>query len=151
MADMDQGKALAQGEASEGDMDSPPEDDRRPTPVRMAMEGGEDEEPGRLETDRTVHDEGTGLDWVVTVTGRSASGVLPLRTIALMELTFAEAESPEQPLRKALHSGNDLTDLSDDELLSLLQRAAPFRKPMKVRTDHDGKGRKGKNRRSPGD
>jgi len=149
MADTDQGKRLSHGEVSEGAMDSPAEDDRRPTPVRMAMEGGDDEEKGRSGTHRAVHHEGTGVDWVVAVSGRSASGILPLRTIFLMELTFATAEKPGQPLRRVLHPGNDLTDLSDHELLSLFEQSGPYREPMKVRAEKDGRGGKGKSRRPP--
>jgi len=144
MADTDQGNGLPHGEVLDGETDPSSEEDRRPTPVRMAMEGGDDEDDGRSDASRTVRDDESGADWVVTVSGRSASGILPLRTIPLMELTFAEAEDPGQPIRQVLHSANELAALSDDELLSLLKRSDPYRTPMKARGEKDGRGRKGK-------
>ena len=87
------GKPENDGGASEGepprlpmpvapDLDDPSgaEGGRRPTPVRMAMGDEEGEEDDGREDLRVIHDEESGLDWIVTVSGRSASGILPLRT-----------------------------------------------------------------------
>ena len=108
----------------------PDEGARRPTPVRAVMEGGDEDErddPGKA---RVIHDEKTGFDWIVTVSGWSASGVLPLRSVPLLELVFAKTEQPEHPLRRALTHGEALEGIPDHELLSTLSSSEPFREPL---------------------
>jgi len=126
---------------------SEPGEGRRPTPVRAAMEGADEEEKDRNNEARTVHDEEGGLDWIVTVSGRSASGILPLRTVPVVELSFAKAEEPERPLRRVLCSASDLAGIPDHELYSCFKNSEPYREPSQVPV---GKGRpekRGKNRR----
>jgi hypothetical protein len=125
------------------------ENGRRPTPVRAVMEGLGEEE-GLEERRRTFRDQESDTEWIVTVSGRSASGVLPLRTVPLLELSFALAEEPGRPLRRALCCGRDLLDLPDHELLSSFGSSEPFKNPL---TESDGTGRpirKSKNRRGRG-
>ena len=123
------------------------EEGRRPTPVRAVMEGGEDEEKERKDETRMVHDDEEGLDWIVTVSGRSASGILPLRTVPVMELSFAKAEEPERPLRRALFSAGDLADLSDPQLFSCFKNSTPYQEPSQAPSGKGRQARKGKNRR----
>lgn len=127
------------------------EEGRRPTPVRIVMEGGGEEDGDRREKPRVVHDGETDLDWIVTVSGRSASGILPLRTVPLMELSFAKADEPGRPLRRALCCGEDLVDVPDHELLCSLNSSAPFREPMREPNGSGRQGRSGKDRRTPRD
>lgn len=124
-------------------------EDRRPTPVRLAMEGGEEPGGDRDPIQRVVRDPSSGQSWVVSVTGRSASGVLPLRTIPLMELAFALAESPDSPLRTAIRHGEELAGISDEELLSSLARSEPFKEPVLEKPDRRPRSRKTRNRRKP--
>jgi hypothetical protein len=124
--------------------------DRRPTPVRMGIEAGEDAEDLDQENTRVVKEVETEIDWIVRVSGRSASGVIPLRTIPLMELTFSRLETPNEPLRRVLHHGETLARIPDHELLSLLGKSEPFREPMTVPEQPPQKRRKGGNRPPPG-
>ena len=119
-----------------------------PTPVRLAMEGtGEEteEDPG---VTRTVRDEFSGTDWVVTVVGRSSSGILPRRSVPLMELTFSRAEEPHRPLRSILRLGDDVNRLSDEDLLRALADAGPYRDPLEEPEESQKPGRSRKGRRS---
>lgn len=131
-----------------GDREPAGEEDRRPTPVRMVMEGMEQEGGEGEARERELSDPDTGREWVVTVVGRAVSGVLPLRIIPLMELNFFLAEEPGTPLRRAVCRGDDLSHLTDSELLALLRRAEPYRDPRNSggsSTDdprRSGKGRK---------
>jgi len=124
------------------------EEPRRPTPVRMAMEG-EEEERERPEKVRVIRDEASGSDWIVTVSGRSASGILPLRTVPLMELAFSIAEDPGCFLRRAVFYGGTLAELPDAELLSALESSEPFGEPMREPTEKEGPGRPGSRRKKP--
>jgi hypothetical protein len=114
----------------------------------MGMEPEEDEDRGDKDEARILHDEESGMDWIVTVGGRSASGILPLRTVPLMELNFAKAEAPDRILRQALRYGVDLADITDPELLNSLRDSGPFRESMKTQDSPEKKDRKRKNRRS---
>ena len=123
------------------------EEGRRPTPVRMVMEGGGEEDEDRQEKPRVFHDGETDLDWIVTVSGRSASGILPLRTVPLMELSFAKADEPGRPLRRALCCGENLADIPDHELLCSFNSSVPFREPVREGNPNGRQGRKSKGRR----
>ena len=135
------------GGATGGDPNGGQEEDRRPTPVRMVMEGGEEDDTPGTEDIRTFQDVETGDDWVAKVAGRSTSGILPLRTVPLLEITFARAQEPSRPLRQALGYGTDLGRISDQELLSLFTRSDPFKEPIQEPQNQEWKGRRGKNRR----
>ncbi len=106
--------------------DTPGSDDRRPTPVRMAMEGPEAEQEETQSEDRVVPDPEGGEDWVVRVSGQSSSGILPLRVISLLEIAFSRAGEPEKPLRRALCQGESLDELKDEDLLRLLDLSRPY-------------------------
>ena len=125
-----------------------PEENRRPTPVRVVMEGGDEENSERIDQSRVIQEEEGGPEWVVTVSGRSVGGVLPLRTVPLMELNFAHAGSPDRPLRRALRHGITLAGITDQELLDSLRESEPFREPKQNQEDSKRKGQRGKNRRS---
>lgn len=127
------------------------EEGRRPTPVRMVMEGGEGNEDESTGESRIVHDEQESQDWMVKVSGRSGSGILPRRTVQLMELTFSRAEDPDEPLRRVLCHGEDLLALSEAEVLAFLRESEPYRKPQNRQDRNEGQKRKGrrKNRRGP--
>jgi hypothetical protein len=127
------------------------EKDRRPTPVRMVMEGGDEEEKDGREQPRLIRDEVNEVDWIVTVTGRSVSGVLPLRTVPLMELTFAKALEPDRPLRRALRFDGVLEDIPDHELLSDLRGSEPYREPIQEPDGQEQGGKGRKNQRSSRD
>ena len=116
---------------------------KRPTPVRLAMETGDAENGGEGDEVRTVRNPDDGREWIVRVSGRSAGGVLPLRTIPLLELTFFHADDPHQPLRRALCQGEGLESLQDEELISGLGASSPVSGP-KEDSDEGSPGRKEK-------
>jgi hypothetical protein len=66
---------------------------------------------GARSSGSAFRDPANGQEWVLEVTGRSTSGVLPLRSIHLMDVSFALADNPELPLRRALCPEEDLSDL----------------------------------------
>ena len=127
------------------------EEGRRPTPVRMAMEGVEGDASPPPEEDRAVVEPTSGTEWVVTLSGRSGSGILPLRSIPLMELTFSKGQEPERPLRRVLTRGEDLVGLTDEDLLDLLAVSEPYRPPQGPPSTEDDRPRRGKGRRGPRD
>ena len=108
------------------EQDTPGGDDRRPTPVRMAMEGPEAEQEEAQSEDRVVTDPERGEDWVVRVSGQSSSGILPLRVISLLEIAFSRVGEPEKPIRRALCQGESLDELKDEDLLRLLTESRPY-------------------------
>ena len=123
------------------------EEGRRPTPVRAAMEIGEEEERDRRGETRMVRDEESGAAWMVKVSGRSASGVLPLRTVPLMELSFAKVDEPGLPHRRALCFGADLLDIPDHELLSCLKSSEVDRERVRSTEGRDQSAGRRKERR----
>jgi hypothetical protein len=126
-------------------------DDRRPTPVRMVMEGMDPEGGEGGGRERALTDPETGLDWVVTVAGRAVSGVLPVRTIPLMELSFSRAGQSRAPERRAVCRGEDLPELTDTELLALLRRSEPYSDPLEPGEKHAGdRRRSGRHRHTSG-
>ena len=98
----------------------------RPTPARVVMGGAVDDGGGVGAQRRAFRDPADGLEWVLAVVGRSTSGVLPLRSIRLMEVSFATANNPELPLRMVLCQEGDLGDLSDDEVLGLFRMSRAY-------------------------
>jgi hypothetical protein len=121
---------------------------RRPTPVRAVMEGGSDSVSAPDDLTRTFHDDETGTDWSVNLTGWSASGILPLRTVPLVELTFSRAEGPEEPSRRVLWRGESLAGMSETELLEAFRSSEPFRPPMREAQPVDKGIGGGRNRRN---
>ena len=101
-------------------------DDRRPMPVRAAMEASQPEGEDQGSLIRHFHDPGANQDWVAKVSGRSTSGVLPLRVIPLLELNFSKADAADLPLRRAICQGESMDELDDPGLLSLLRSSRPF-------------------------
>lgn len=101
-------------------------EDRRPISVRAAMEASEPVEEGEGSLLRQFSDPKTNQEWVVRISGRSNSGVLPLRVIPLMELNFSKSEAPDVPVRRAIYQGESMEELDDPGLISLLRSAGPF-------------------------
>ena len=129
--------------------DADGEEGRRPTPVRTVMEGGGGEgEEAELEL-RKFRDPASGEEWIVWISGRSISGILPLRTIPLMELAFAKAEDPRQPLRRATSQGSVLEPLLDDDLVELLHASISYRMPGEVSSNNERRARKGRDPKKP--
>lgn len=126
----------------------PDEEGRRPTPVRTVMESGDEGEKDEPEIIRVIRDEETGSDWIVSVSGWSAGGILPLRSVPLLELTFAKSEQPEIPLCRAYSYGETLEAIPDHDLLSTLRNSEPFREPTREpkETGRGGKRNKRGNR-----
>jgi hypothetical protein len=114
----------------------------------MAMEGVEAEGGDGSESRRVFPDPHGGEDWVVTVGGRSASGVLPLRTVALLELNFARVGEPQTLVRRALCPGEDLESLPEERLLDAFQASQPYRPSLREKTEEKrnrrGRGRPGR-------
>jgi hypothetical protein len=132
---------LESGEAEAVDHDT--EDEvRRPTPVRMAMEGAEAETSNEPLDQRTIPDPEGGEEWVVTVGGRSASGVLPLRTVSLLELYFARAGEPQVPVRRTLCPGENLDDFSDDQIEQAFHVSEPYSPSLREEKEGDGRNRR---------
>jgi hypothetical protein len=119
----------------------------RPTPARVVMEGPSEAGSGAGPQRRTFRDPSNGREWVLSVAGRTTSGVLPLRTIRLMEVQFAPAESPEGPCRMVLSQETGLAELSEEEVLSLFRRSRVHRQPdPKTRGARSSEGRGGARR-----
>lgn len=137
------------GEVAETPTAPSQEEGRRPTPVRMAMEGVENEAAAPTEERRTVVDPSSEAEWVVAVSGRSGSGILPLRTIPLLELTFAKGEEPDRPVLRALTRGEELHPFTDEDLLRLLASAEPYRPPQAPPSTEETPARKERGRRGP--
>jgi len=111
------------------------------------MEGASEAGGGGEPQGRTFRDPSDGREWVLSVEGRSTSGVLPLRSIHLMEVRFAPAETPEGSTRTVLCQDADLAELSDDEVLSLFRRSRVHRQPdAKTRGGRSSEGRGGARR-----
>ncbi|MFC1659963.1 hypothetical protein ACFL3S_00675 [Gemmatimonadota bacterium] len=98
---------------------------RTPTPVRVVMEPGDAEGIGVVQEERIIRVPPGGREWAVRVSGSSAGGVPPLRTIPLLELAFSNPDDPDQPVRRAVCHGESLTDLMDEDLIALLMAAGP--------------------------
>jgi len=119
------------------------DDGRRPTPVRQGLETGAEEEGRTVEEElRTVLDPVSGQEWIASVAGRSGSGILPIRSVPVMEVVFSHPENPGNPLRRAVEYGRDLDQITDQELLAVLGRAVPYGDPLKAPPSEGGKGRR---------
>jgi hypothetical protein len=121
--------------------------DRRPTPVRLAMEAGEPQGMSPAADYRSLLDPATGQEWIARVSGRSTGGVVPLRTIPLMEVIFSRAQEPDVPARRTLCRGELLGDLEDDELLQLLRTSLPHEPPPSGSPARGRRNRRGRPRR----
>ncbi len=121
---------------------------RRPTPVRMVMDGGEGPETEAKSDVKAFLDPLTGDSWVARVSGRSNGGVLPLRTIPLMEVEFFKETEPDSPLRHAVWQGASLEGLDEGALNLLFQASNPYSTPKPEEAPRDRKKRRGRPRRS---
>lgn len=124
-------------------------EDRRPTPVRMAMEVDEPQGEGKGSESRNFLDPRNGTEWIARVSGRSTSGVLPLRIIPLMEVSFFQAPEPDVPLRRALSQGESLEELDEEGLLQLFRVSGPFSPPSSHPEPPDRRQRRDHKRRRP--
>jgi hypothetical protein len=123
--------------------------DRRPTPVRAAMDSVE---PGAEDSDApglTFLDPEDGQEWVVRVTGRSRSGVVPLRVIPLMEVVFCSVEAPDVVVRRALCKGESADALSEEELIRLFRESGPASRAEARGSQREGRDRRKRPRRKP--
>jgi hypothetical protein len=110
------------------------------------MEGGEGEE-GVDPSHRIIRNPDTGREWIVRVTGHSASGILPLRSIPIVELTFSSVEEPERAQYQVVTYDRTLEDTSDQDLITLLQSSRPFEPPFRNRGPSDRRKRPRRHRR----
>lgn len=120
---------------------------RRPTPVRKAMEGSESEGGGGGSEAREFRDSTTGQEWIARISGRSMSGVAPLRLIPLIEVEFSKADQPAQPVRRGLRQGDSLNDLDENGLLRLLRESSPYTPPLSNSRAPDARGGRHRTRR----
>lgn len=130
---------------------SPPDqegdDGQRPMPVRMVMEAAEPEGPAEGGP-RLLQDPSMGIEWTVRVSGRSSGGILPLRTIPLLHLTFSPPEGSALPQRRGVFPGEDLSDMEDGDLLAHFRASGPL-PPSETRRDRNQDGRKRRRGRKP--
>ena len=117
---------------------------QRPTPVRIVMESAEAELGEGGSPLRSFQDPVSGQEWIARISGRSISGVVPLRVIPLMEVGFARAEEPATVVLRAVRPGESLDDLDDEGLLRLFHSAGPFSRPAPEAPAPEA--RRGKNR-----
>jgi len=121
--------------------------DRRPTPVRVVMDGGPDREDIPGNEFRILVDPATGQEWIARITGRSNSGVVPTRSIALMEVAFFRPEDPDTPLRHRLCRSEAMEDLGEEGILQLFRTSLPYRTPSSPPPSRERKGRRNRSRR----
>jgi hypothetical protein len=121
--------------------------DRRPTPVRAAMDSAESVGQTSGAPDRTFLDPGDGQEWVARVVGRSRSGVIPLRIISLMEVGFSRVEEPNLQVRRNLCQGDSLDAMSEEELIGLLRDADPVSESDAQAPARESRGRRRRSRR----
>lgn len=107
--------------------------DRRPTPVRMVMETEDEPESASAgpERTRTFRDPASGQEWTADAIGWSMSGVLPLRTVPILEIVFRSSGPESPPERRVVHQGGDLASFSEAELVDLLARSEAYREPSR--------------------
>lgn len=129
------------------EMEADGNQDRRPVPVRAAMVSPGPEPVEQTPRQRRVVDPTAGAEWIARITGRSTSGVTPLRVIPLVELTFSLAQAPDVPVRRAICQGEPLEELDDETLLRVIRSAGPAESgsspPPSSKDRRGGKGRWG--------
>ena len=91
----------------------------------------------------------TGKEWIARITGRSTSGVVPVRTISLMEVSFYRADAPETPVRHTLCRSKTLEDIGDEGILQLFRASLPYPPPTPSPPSREKKGRRNRSRREP--
>ena len=112
------------------DPSSPPEDEssapdnRRPTPVREAMEAEREEvvEEGAPEMTFVRGEE----VWIARVKGRGCTGRGRDPGAPLLLITFAPWEEPENQRFEALQVASRLADLTEAQLVEALEAARPY-------------------------
>lgn len=137
---MDQKKEPEPGEEGEGQ-------DRRPTPVRVVMDGAPEKEGISGNESRILVDPATGQEWIARITGRSSSGVVPTRSIALMEVAFFSPGDPDTPVRHTLCQSEAMGELGEDGILQVFRASLPYRPPPSPPSSKETKGRRNRSRR----
>ena len=98
-----------------------------PTPARQAIEPPtQDEDRGAEGPLRSFQVDGSGEEWVVREGGRAVSGRAGDARVSLALLFFSHATAPDQPVREIVTAGRGLEELTDQELIVLLDRARPY-------------------------
>jgi len=113
------------------------------------MDAGTDQEGGSGNESRILVDPATGQEWIARVTGRSSSGVVPVRTISLMEVSFFRAKDPETPVRHKLCRSEAMEDLGEEGILQLFRTSLPCPAPSSPPPSRERKGRRNRTRREP--
>jgi hypothetical protein len=113
----------------------------------MGMETEEEAEPLPLssEISRSFSDPSSGTEWTAEVTGWSRSGVLPLRTVPILEIVFRTGEPDTAPQKRIVHQGESLKGFTEAELVRLLSKAEAYTEPLtepKPKRTPSRKGRK---------
>lgn len=125
------------------------QEDRRPMSVRAAMETSEPEGGEQAPQLRHFLDPKSAQEWVARISGRSTSGVLPLRVIPLMEVNFSKAEAPDVPISRAISQGETLEELDDASLVALLKSSGPMESKKPSKNVLPGNDRRGRAQRGP--
>ena len=103
-----------------------------PTPVRQGLEPlPRDQTSGAGGPSRAF--QAGEEEWAVRESGRTASGRGTDPRVPLVLLFFASGDEPDRPIREILIPEQELEELTDQELIVLLERARPYR------TDQDSK------------
>jgi len=120
---------------------------RRPVPVRLVMDATNGQETEAESSVQTLQDPVSGEEWFARVSGRSTGGVLPLRSIPLMDVIFFKEGEETSPQRQVLWQGQSLDDLGEGDLLLLFQASKPLATPKSDDPPQDKARRKNRPRR----
>jgi hypothetical protein len=112
------------------------------------MEGPEGEEDTPPDDRRILSRLESGEEWVVTVGGLSASGILPLRSVPIIEIHFTRLGAQDVPVRRVLCRGGSLEEFQDEDLAAAFQISEPIPQPAEEPPPESrpkrGKGRRGR-------
>ena len=98
----------------------------RPTPVRESLASSSDEDaPSDSPRPFAVGD----VSWIARVSGKSLTGRDSDAGAPLLQVTFHLADDPRTPVRELIFVGTTLDVYGDAELVHLLDRSRPYRKP----------------------
>ena len=110
----------------------PPRTEAIPTPVRQGFEPPpRDQTRGAGGPSRAF--QAGEEEWAVRESGRTAAGRGTDSRVPLVLLFFASGDEPDRPIREILIPEQGLEELTNEELIVLLERARPYR------TDQDRK------------
>lgn len=116
------------GQGDDGEPEGARDDDeRRPTPVRVAMDAPPPGDSRPTEALPARRFEAGEEEWIVRITGRTITGTRPDPGAPLMELTFYRAPESDEPVRELLTVERDLDAFYEEDLEELLARARPSR------------------------